>query len=198
MTTPRSRIGYFIVIAAAAVGLAGCGTHSGHPAGVPSSTPADTSPPAAVMQPGDPTSAAADPLAALHAAQLSATAMITRTLATMFTWYPATDGSPQTALDRASANLTPRMIGDPRHTVAPSLQWSDWKAARATVVATARVQSDESDVPDSTTQIKRVVSVVQSVDTGTGAPQPLAPMTAYVTAVNVAGVWKIDSIVYSY
>lgn len=188
------------VIAASAVCLIAAGCSPEDHAPVPSS--ASTEPHviagdgAPVMQPeAAPSTSPDDPKRILADQVRAAEQTIRRGLEAMFTWYPSTDKSPADAIGRATRYLTADMAKT-SNSSNPTLQWTRWKEAGASVIAAADIQADEPDQKDSATQVKRVVAIVQHVDTGRGAPTSEPPITAWVTASQTSGGWRISAMAF--
>ncbi|MBP1054000.1 hypothetical protein J6397_27970 [Rhodococcus qingshengii] len=120
-------------------------------------------------------------------------------LTVVFTWYPATDATPNDAYGRArnwlTDNLAGRMNVDARTERGPGIQWAQWGQDQAKVIADVTVGC--SGCPEDTdTVVQRVATIKQTAVTETGTDTVKPDTTVWVTVVREGDRWLIDDIRY--
>ncbi|QSE86312.1 hypothetical protein [Rhodococcus koreensis] len=120
-------------------------------------------------------------------------------LSVAFTWYPATDQSPNDGFVRARQWLTDRLAAQVAIPVTPErgpgVQWGRWATTNAKVVADVLIGCSGCP-PDTDTLIHRVATIHQTAITGDNAV-PVDPNTiVWVTLSKTGGNWLIDTIRY--
>ncbi|MGW4369045.1 hypothetical protein ACWEKT_25695 [Nocardia takedensis] len=115
----------------------------------------------------------------------------------IYTWQPATEAQ-GASLGRARALLGPsllRVLDSPPQADAPkpTLQWSDWAAAKATVEAFTFASGERppSGADPNTEQYK--IGIEQTVVYPDGREQALPPATVIATVVRTAAGWRLDA-----
>ncbi len=123
-----------------------------------------------------------------------ATAVIRAAAETVFSYRPATQPDPGTALFAAAGLLDPGYLERTRASTglldpAASADWDDWSGRGVSVVATARITGDDHP-PDTPRRASRVVAVTQQPSDATAARR----LTVYMTAVRdrPTHAWRID------
>lgn len=194
-----------LVVGMLAVLLVSCGAYSCLPpqrevvgsapadSGV-STSPTSTAPTEAVASPPSPAEATKPSLAAQAAEDVAR-----QGLTVVFTWYPATDSTPNDAYGRARDSLTDplaeRMIVDARTERGPGIQWAQWAGQQAKVIADVSIEC--SGCPDDTdTVVHRVATIKQTVVSSNGTDTVDPDTTVWVTIVREGDRWLIDEIRY--
>lgn len=183
-----------VALIAAVVGLVGYLVFRPGPEPVaavgPAASPEAVSP-TAVVVPEDVEiiPASPDALAAEDAAR--------QALTVAWTWYPATDETKNIAWGRARNLLTPqladRMIIDASTERGQGVQWDQWAANNAKVIADVIIGCDDCP-PDTDTVIRRVATIRQTAITGTRADTLTPDTTVWVTMVREDDRWLLDEI----
>ncbi|GAB93460.1 hypothetical protein [Gordonia rhizosphera] len=190
---PR-RLAAAIVAGAAIVALASCSAsgETTNSVSTPPALSAGVPAPRTGMEPG-PTS---QPRACPTGQVCTAEQVMVAALEEVFS-YRGTDRDPAAAAaDRAAELLTPtyRAAAAGSWSMLAAItgsQWAQWTASGATVVASARLLSDEHP-PDTAATTARVARVTQTV---TPTADQLAPMTVWVVAVaGGPSGWQLDTI----
>lgn len=156
------------------------------PPAVPTSTPTFAPVPPPTVAPSAPDAAVAEDVAR-------------QALSVAFTWYPATDQSPNDGFVRAREWLTDTLAAQVAVPVTtergPGVQWGQWATANAKVVADVMIGCSGCP-PDTDTLIHRVATIHQTAITGDNAV-PIAPdTTVWVTLTKAGGSWLINTIRY--
>ncbi|EME19373.1 hypothetical protein [Rhodococcus triatomae] len=120
-------------------------------------------------------------------------------LTVVFTWYPATDATPNDAYGRAqrwlTTDLADRMNVDARTERGPSIQWAQWAQDQAKVIANVAIGCSGCPA-DTDTVIQRVATIKQTAVTETGTDTVKPDTTIWVTVVREGDRWLIDEIRY--
>ncbi|KXX60592.1 hypothetical protein [Rhodococcus sp. LB1] len=184
-----------ILGALVAVLVYACRPNTEDPQTLPAETSTSSAPaPSITVAPvPPPTTAAPAPDAA------AAEGVARQALSVAFTWYPATDQSPNDGFVRARQWLTDRLAAQVAIPVTPErgpgVQWGRWATTNAKVVADVLIGCSGCP-PDTDTLIHRVATIHQTAITGDNAV-PVDPNTiVWVTLTKTGGNWLIDTIRY--
>ncbi|WP_299577478.1 hypothetical protein [uncultured Williamsia sp.] len=189
-----TRIATAVAALAAVAVVAGCSSSSSE------TTSSSTAPTGSTMVPSSPTGMQPGPTAQPRPCRdgriCTPDQVMVAALDEVFTYRGADTDPAQAAADRAADLLTPTYRASAAGSfsmLAPVTgnQWAQWKATGSTVVASARVLSDEHP-PDTATSAARVARISQTVTPG---GQKLDPLTVWVVAKagGPAG-WQLDTI----
>lgn len=136
---------------------------------------------------------------ARSARQCPAEDVARQALSVAFTWYPATDQSPNDGFVRARQWLTDRLAAQVAIPVTtergPGVQWGQWATANAKVVADVMIGCSGCP-PDTDTLIHRVATIHQTAITDDNAVPVTPDATVWVTFTKTGGKWLIDTIRY--
>ena len=121
--------------------------------------------------------------------------VIANALATMFTWNPAGDASPDAAYRRASIYLSGDLAqqADKAAKPGPGSRWEQWRADGAEITAKVYFAADETP-PNADDVVHRVVAIVQSATTQDNRLIDEIRHTAWVVANKSNNGWRVTSI----
>ena len=172
-----------------------CRPNGEDPQTLPAETSTTSAPAPSITVAPVPPPTAATPAPGAAAAEEAAR----QALAVAFTWYPATDQSPNDGFIRARQWLTDSLASQVAVPVTtergPGVQWGQWATANAKVVADVMIGCSGCP-PDTDTLIHRVATIHQTAITDDNAV-PVAPdTTVWVTLTKAGDSWLIDTIRY--
>jgi hypothetical protein len=121
--------------------------------------------------------------------------VIVNAMATMFTWNPTRDASPDAAYRRASIYLSGDLAQQADKAAKPGTgsQWEQWHADGAEITAKVYFVADETP-PNADDVVHRVVVIVQSATTQENRLIDEIRHTAWVVANKSNNGWRVTSI----
>lgn len=121
--------------------------------------------------------------------------VITNAMATMFTWNPTREESPDSAYRQAAIYLSGDLVGqsDQSTDPGPGSQWQQWRADGAAITAKVYLLADETP-PNTDDVMHRVVAIVQTAATEDNRLIDEIRHTAWVVANKSNNGWRITSI----
>ncbi|MDJ0005489.1 hypothetical protein QM616_22455 [Rhodococcus fascians] len=161
------------------------------------STTSTTAPPSTTApEPTDSsaTSTAPDPMESGTPDAVAAQAM---TIA--HTWTPGLDASPNDAFRRAAEYFTPRLTDliatNTGTDVPPSLQWENWSAEHARIIADTTIGCSGCP-PDTPDTAHRVATITQTATDETTTTRIEPDTTIWLTLIHTDTGWLIDELRY--